>query len=198
MSKHIFLHCCFPLRRVLFYLYNTTCRCANWENTFLRISLQCCIQLTVDQIEATKNKDGWCPRNFSSVVIIKADSVAGNILEITPLLWTQPSLWAKSNKKTFVRVWSSHWPHPQHSTGIFLTFNIRKVLPLKAQITRDFSQMQNLSELSSRPRHQHKAKNVAFMDKFNMQLYYNISIFTDFQLWVIQLNEKRWHTPQNL
>lgn len=50
--------------------------------------------------------------------------------------------------------------------------------------------MQNLSELSSRPRHQHKAKNVAFMDKFNMQLYYNISIFTDFQLWVIQLNEK--------
>ena len=91
---------------------------------------------------ATKIKDGYNPGNMSSAVIIKADSAAENILEITLLLWIQPSLWAKSNKKTFVRVWSSQWLHSQPLTGIFLQqgFNIRKILPLKAQITRIFSQ----------------------------------------------------------
>lgn len=47
-----------------------------------RVRVDSCTEFKT--VAATENRDGHSPSNMSSV-IIKADSAAGNILEITPL-----------------------------------------------------------------------------------------------------------------
>lgn len=102
-------------------------------------------------------------------VIIKADS-AGNILDITPLLWTQPSLWAKSNKKTFVRA----------PSGDF-TFSTQRECSKSGLPEHSAQQTSGLSSWT-------KLKTLHLWAKCNLrlqeQLHDSVSIWKSFQLWV--------------
>lgn len=120
-------------------------------------------------------KHGFVPGDISRAVIVKADSAAGHILEITPLLWMQPFPWTKSNKKTLISAskravtspsalsWSSPLTGFQHMGGI------------ATKSTRGFSQDLGWSE-----RTRHVSVLVDKRHWLHEQLRYTVPIFKTF------------------